>query len=93
MDTHETIVIYQTYKDGGDVIALFPDLNYENGAATRGHVMSYQHVGQHGEADYTATVAVTRPAEEHEYEDLHAELTSLGYNLRVLRKKPIHINA
>ena len=92
-DTQETLVIFRVYKDGGNVIALFPGLNYESGDANRGFVQSYQHVGQHGEADYTGTIAATRPAEEHEYEDLYHELTCRGYKLKVLRKKPIHIAA
>lgn len=90
-DQDETLVVFRTFKDGGEVIALFPGLNYESGDAGRGMVQSYMHVGQHGEADYTAVITNTRPSTEQEYEDLFGELEALGYNLHVVRKKPIHL--
>ena len=90
-DTDETIVVFRTWKDTGDVIALFPGLNYESGDANFGHCMSFEHVGQHGEADYEGVVAATRPATEQEYEDFAAELEDLGYRLKIVRKKPINL--
>lgn len=82
-DAEETITIFRTYKDTGDVIALFPAQD-----EGRGMVGSYMHCGQHGAADYVGTVASTRPATEAEYEDLAAELEGLGYRLHILKKKP-----
>lgn len=85
-DKEETIVIFRAYKDSGEVIALFPE--HDEG---RGLVSSYAHIGQHGAADYAHCIAITRPAEEHEYEDLASELEGLGYRLRILRRKPIGV--
>lgn len=85
-DTEETIVVFRTWKDTGDVIALFPGLQEP------GHtVSSYMHVGQHGSADYEHVIAASRPATEQEYEDLAAELEDLGYRLKIVRKKPINL--
>lgn len=88
-DEEETIVIFRTFRDTGEVIALFPDLNHETDATKYGHVMSYTHVCQHGEADYVHVIGMTKPATEMEYQDLHEELEGIGYLLRVLKKKPI----
>ena len=88
-DEEETIVIFRTFRDTGEVIALFPDLDHEADATKYGHVMSYTHVGQHGEADYVHVISMTKPATELEYQDLHEELEGIGYLLRVLKKKPI----
>lgn len=85
-DNEETITIFRAYKDSGDVIALFPE--HDEGL---GRVSSYMRIGQHGAADYAHVIAITRPASEAEYEDLAAELESLGYRLRILKKKPISL--
>jgi len=90
-DEEETIVMFRKYKDEGDIIALFPGLNHASGNANYGHVMSYMHVGQHSEVDYTGVIYATKPATEPEYQDLADELTSLGYNLRVVSRKPSHL--
>ena len=77
-------VIYRTWKDHGDVMALFPTIPESNYC-----VMSYQHVGQHGGADYTGCIAMTRPATEEEYTPLHQELISIGYDdLKIYKRKP-----
>jgi hypothetical protein len=85
-DAEETIVVFRVWRDTGDVIALFPAM-HEPGYM----VSSYMHTGQHGAADYAHVIAATRPATEQEYENLAAELEDLGYRLRILRKKPIHL--
>ncbi len=71
-----TRVIYRTFtgKDGGDVIAILLDC-----AANLGHVVCYQHVGQHGEGQYFAIMAGTRPATEAEIQPLRDELIAIGY--------------
>ena len=84
-DTDTTEVIFRKWKDNGDIIALFP---YE--ARKRGFfgiVESYEHVGQHGDADYPLVVKATRPATPEEYADLKAELEGLGYNLKVMQRR------
>lgn len=81
-----TKVVFRRWKEG-DVIALFPDEQWsQHGYMTT----SYIHVGQHGDADYAGVIAATRPAREHEYQDLLSELKSIGYeDLRIMqRAKP-----
>lgn len=89
-DNEETTVVFRSSRMDDWVVALFPSLNYDSGHTNeRGLVASYvAGLGQHGAADYVGTVASTRPATDAEYEDLAAELESLGYRLRILKKKP-----
>ena len=65
----------------GTVYALFPEINENNGRCS-----SYSHVGQHSAADYHGCIKTSRPATEEEYKPLFDELTSIGYNLRVIKK-------
>lgn len=88
----KTLTIFRAYSDGS-IIALFPELNYENGEASeRGLCMSYVHVGQHGEADYAGVIANTEPADDWQIEDLAEELRSIGYDLDIRKKKPVNVN-
>lgn len=80
-DKHITKVIFRKYKDTKDILALFP---YE--VEHNGLVMCYQHVGQHGSADYHHCVRMTTLATQEEAKDLQAELEDLGYNLNVGKK-------
>lgn len=68
--------------DDGDVVACLLDV-----PAMKHCVMSYMHVGQHGDAqmDWCAGLKTATP---EQYEDLKAELESLGYLLRVLKRFP-----
>ena len=52
-----------------------------------GNVNSYMHVGQHGGADYKGVVQSTKLATESEYSDLKAELESIGYDLKIVKKQ------
>lgn len=83
-DAEETITVFRVWRDSGGVIALFPAM-HEPGYMCG----SYQMIGQHGAADYAHVIAATRPALEHEYEDLAAELEGIGYRLRIVKKKPL----
>jgi hypothetical protein len=75
----KTIVVFRVFKDDNSVLALFPEESqYPNGECD-----SYQHVGQHGAADYKHCIAVTRPAKLSEYAPLKKELELLGYDLSV----------
>ncbi len=74
-----TIVIFRKFKKEGDIIALFPDSRLY-------HCNSYQHIGQHGAADYRGLLKSTVLATPAEYEDLKNELTRIGYSL-VIRKR------
>lgn len=79
-ETEETTVVFRKWKDGGTVIALFP---YQKGDTTGRYCDSYEHVGQHGNADYCGVLAVTVPATEEEAKPLKKELESIGYRLKV----------
>ena len=76
-------------KEGGDLVALFPEIPFTH----EGHVTSYQHIGQHGAACYTGVVKATTPVrpevserDRRDAEALLAELRSLGYEPRVIRR-------
>lgn len=76
-----TKVIFRKFKQGGDIIALFPE------QTSRLMVSSYMHVGQHSDADYNGVIAATIPAKESEYTELLAELKSIGYDdLKILKR-------
>ena len=71
-------------KDGGDVIAIMPELVEGNNRYT-----SYQHIGQHGACD-RSIMWRTKPATPEEYADLKRELESdpYDYRFKVIRKWP-----
>jgi hypothetical protein len=59
-DEHVTEVIFRKYKDHNqDILALFP-YEIESGYSC----LSYQHIGQHGMADYNHCLDITRPAKK-----------------------------
>jgi len=45
------------------------------------------HVGQHSGADYASVMKQTRPSTPEEYKHLLVELKSLGYDLRIRKRK------
>lgn len=79
----KTVVVFRVWKDSGSVIALFP--NEDSG---QGFCDSYEHVGQHGGADYQGVIAATRPATPNEAQDLLKELRQIGYKL-VIRSRRV----
>lgn len=66
-------VVFRTDSEG-IVIALFPDEWWGGGL-----VSSFEHVGQHGGADYEAVMSRTRPSTPKEIEPLKRELESPPY--------------
>ena len=78
----KTKVIFRVWPDGA-VIALFPE---EPGDRMGFDCVCYEHVGQHGGADYRACVEMTRPAEPGEYDALAQELAAIGYDLEIRRR-------
>ena len=82
-----TAVVFRKWKNG-DIIALFPLENADLDNA--GLCSSFEHVGQHGSADYNGVISRTRPATPTEYDYLKAELedTPYNYKLRVLLRAP-----
>jgi hypothetical protein len=82
-----TRVIFRKWhtRYGGEVIALFPEI--ESGYTM---VLSYEHLGQHGGANYESVLRQSRPAAPVEYKALKRELESYPfyYNLKVIRRRP-----
>ena len=79
-------VIFRKWRDSGDIVALFPDISagaYPCGDVTLPLCQSYEHVGQHGGADYRHVLGCTIPASPAEYADLAGELSGRGYRLKV----------
>jgi hypothetical protein len=79
-DTDPTVVIFRKWpaREGGGIIALFP---YEPASVTDPAICdSYEHVGQHGAANYYAVIDSTYPAFASEYAALKSELESEPYN-------------
>ena len=81
-----TKVIFRKCNDG-DIIALFP---YEACNSFPSQCSSYEHIGQHGAADYSFVIDNSKPAKREEYEELLKELADLiGYDdLQVLSRAP-----
>jgi hypothetical protein len=74
-------VVFRKWRDTGGVIALFPELP----ADIHGLFCDcYEHVGQHGGADYHGVVRQTVPATPEESAALSAELNRIGYRLGLL---------
>jgi hypothetical protein len=72
-------VIFRKFKKGDDVIAFMPGIKEVN----RGMMLSYQHIGQHGEADYHGCLKITVLASQIEYMPLLKELASI-YEERIV---------
>ena len=77
----KTKVIFRMFE--GEPIAIFPELPGDYNP--RLTCLSYQHIGQHGAASVNLTDD-TRPAKLAEYAPLMAELTGLGYDLRIAHR-------
>jgi hypothetical protein len=78
----DVVVVFRVFTgaDGGDVIALMPHVK---GDVFGRYCQSYQHIGQHGSADYAGCILRSRPATPAEYAPLLAELESIGYGVLV----------
>lgn len=80
-----TKVIFRKFKDNGDVIALFPQVafneNYYNDCE------SYMRIGQHGPCSISNIASITSAASAQEYKSLFNELVSIGYDdLKIFKK-------
>jgi hypothetical protein len=80
-------VVFRCWKDSGDVIALFPEIPADIYGV---YCEAYEHVGQHGGADYWGVIQATVPTRLHEAADLAEELTRIGYKLRPIRRASHH---
>ena len=74
-----TTLVYFKKFDEGDIIALFPEF------VSGKYIMSYQHIGQHGDACPSLMKSLT-DVDDSEYSELLNELTNVvGYDdLRVI---------
>jgi hypothetical protein len=77
-----TIAIFRMDRQG-IVFALFPELPADNDGC---YCTCYEHVGQHGVADYRRCIASSRSANPDEYADLLTELERRGYYLEVRQR-------
>ncbi len=83
MNAQETLVTFRRWRDTGSIIALFPEIPSDiNGW----YCEAYEHVGQHGGADYHGVVQATRPVSVDEAGDLITELTRIGYSLKPAKR-------
>ena len=80
---HKVAVVFRRWGDTGDVIALFPEIPSDIFGF---YCDSYEHVGQHGGADYYGVVRHTNPATPEESAALAAELQRIGYRLVPVRR-------
>jgi len=80
--TPVTAVVYRRWNNG-DIIALFPELpsDYQGW-----YCDSYEHIGQHGGADYYAVIQATRPVSVEDAAPLARELERIGYVLKPIKK-------
>lgn len=84
VDDHETIVIFRVDRgERGSVFALMPEIPTDVDGRYCG---VYEHVGQHGAADYHGCIAASRPADVWQYSPLLAELTERGYRVAIRRR-------
>ena len=82
IEPQETKVVFRKWPNGG-ILALFPQEDEGQGCC-----LSYEHVGQHGPADYAGCIAATTWATPYEYAPLFDELSSIGYRLKVYKRRP-----
>jgi len=78
----QTLTIFRKFKEG-DIIALFPEVKWDRQGL---FCSSYQHIGQHGSADYQGVVSITTLATPEEYRELKEELESIGYTLKIRKR-------
>jgi hypothetical protein len=81
-DEKKTVVVFRKFKDG-DIIAIFPEINWNFEHST---CSSYMQYGEHGACSYDI-VNVTKLATPDEYKHLEAILETIcGYNLAIKKK-------
>ena len=83
------VVIFRMWRaHPRTVIALFPAKASDQAGTL---CTSYEHVGQHGGANYATVIGRTRPATPDEYAALKRELEAQPYGYRlIVRKRAPH---
>lgn len=83
MPDETTPVVFRRWRDGNDIIALFPGIPTD----IYGHFCeAYEHVGQHGGADYHGVIRATTPASGEDAASLAGELNRVGYSLTIIKR-------
>ncbi len=85
-DTEITDVMFRfdTSKDfKGTIFAILP----HDCCDFKGNVTYYQHVGQHSGGNYNHMIKTSRPATTTEAISLKAEMESIGYNFKIVRRQ------
>mgnify|MGYP003475260447 CR=1 FL=1 len=85
-DKYITQVMFRTDITKGFKGTIFAILPYDL-SDSQGNITTYQHVGQHSGGDYHVCLQQSRPAKPEEYKDLFEEMTGLGYDLKVIKKR------
>lgn len=84
-DTEHTAIVFRVWRGKWPtVIALMPYVDHDDAGQ---YCVSYEHIGQHGGADYAGCIRGTRPATATEYAPLLRELTQIGYRVRAIRRR------
>jgi hypothetical protein len=79
----DLVVIHVDRKKPNEVFALFPTAPADNNGT---YCNSYQHIGQHGAADYRHCINISRPATPEEAAPLLEELRRIGYDPQVIER-------
>ena len=82
----EKIKVIFRKADNGEIIAFFPE-----SSANFGNILSYMHMGQHGEASYEFYQS-TKKADEEEYQALLKELKGIYNDCELIVKRKIYYN-
>ena len=80
---NEQRVVFRKWRDTGSVIALFPEIPTDRQGW---YCEAYEHVGQHGGADYHGVIQASRPAKPTEYRSLANDLDRIGYRVKPIKR-------
>ncbi len=79
----EPITKVQFRKQKNEIVAVFPYEIYEAGTT---ETVCYAHNGQHSGCSSSINF-FSKPAKPEEYKNLFEELTAIGYNLQVIKRR------
>ncbi len=79
----DRVILRRWRSEPKTLIAFLPDSE-----CSPGYMLSYEHMGQHGEAVYphSGTIPVKNWEIDQEAGDLVNELKNLGYNVKVIKR-------
>lgn len=77
-----TKVNFQKIQDTGEIIAIFPEIYWDN----NGNFTCYKHIGQHSACSSSWVADMCIQAKPKQYDNLLDELISIGYDdLEIIR--------